>query len=126
MLSAEIDNYAALREENGQEYADRIICRVAEVLCGSFRSMDHIFRLDEDKFVIIMSRLGSTGRDLIPSKIDRINCELQERSEGFAPISLSVGVAFSDGEKSGGSVFQDANTALENMKEIRKSGDVMD
>jgi diguanylate cyclase (GGDEF)-like protein len=125
VLSAEIDNYAALKKENGQEYADRVLCRVAEVLCGNFRSMDHIFRLGEDKFVIIMSHLGSTGRDLVPAKIDRINSELQENPEGLAPISLSVGVAFSDLEKPGGSVFQDANTALERMKETSKSGYAM-
>ena len=120
VLSAEVDNYADFKKEKGREYADRVLCRVAEVLCGNFRSMDHIFRLGEDKFVIIMTRLGSTGRDLISLKIDRINCELQENPEGLAPISLSVGVAFSDGEKPGGSVYRDANTALERMKEMRQ------
>ena len=122
VLSAEIDNFAVFRKENDRAYADRIVCRVAEVLRSSFRSMDHIFRLREDKFIIIMSRLDSTGRDLISSKIDRINHELQKGAEGLAPVSLSVGVAFSDREKPGGSVFQDADTALERMKEIRTAG----
>lgn len=122
VLSAEINNYENIHKEKGQEYAEHVVIRVAEVLRGNFRSMDHIFRLREDKFVIIMSRLSSTGKELISSKIERINHELREGDDSLAPISLSVGVAFSDLEKPGGDVFQDADTALERMKEIRTAG----
>ena len=122
VLSAEIDSYANFRKEKGREYAGRVVLRVAEALRSNFRSMDHIFRLREDKFVIIMSRLGSAGKDLIFSKIDRINHELREGGGDLAPISLSVGIAFSDREKPDGNVFEDADTALERMKEIRTAG----
>ncbi len=122
VLAAEIDNYSAFLRENGRENADRVVRRVADVLRGSFRSMDHICRLRDDKFVIIMANLSSKGRELVSAKIDRINHELRENPDGLAPISLSVGVAFSDRKKPEGVVFQDADTALERMKEIRAAG----
>ena len=125
VLAAEIDNYFFYKQEKGQEYVNRVVCRVADVLRGNFRSMDHICRLREDKFVIIMASLSSKGTDLISAKIDRINHELQENPDGLAAISLSVGVAFSDREKTEGNVFQDADTALERMKEIRMAGYVV-
>ena len=75
--------------------------------------------------MIIMASLSSKGTDLISAKIDRINHELQENPDGLAAISLSVGVAFSDREKTEGNVFQDADTALERMKEIRMAGYVV-
>ena len=122
VLAAEIDNYSALRQENGQEYVDHMVRRVADVLRGNFRSMDQICRLREDKFVIIMTSLGSKGRNLVTTKIDHINFELWENPDGLAPISLSVGVAFSDRNKPEEDIFQDAETALERMKEIRTAG----
>ena len=120
VLAAEIDNYSALRQENGQEYVDHMVRRVADVLRGNFRSMDQICRLREDKFVIIMTSLGSKGRNLVTTKKDHINFELRENPDGLAPISLSVGVAFSDRNKPEEDIFQDAETALERMKEIRR------
>ena len=122
VLAAEIDDYSLFKREKGQEYVDRVVCRVADVLRGNFRSMDHICRLREDKFVIIMANMDSKGMDLISSKIDRINHELRKNPDGLATISMSVGVAFSDREKTEGNVFQDADTALERMKEIRMAG----
>ena len=99
-----------------------MVRRVADVLRGNFRSMDQICRLREDKFVIIMTSLGSKGRNLVTTKIDHINFELWENPDGLAPISLSVGVAFSDRNKPEEDIFQDAETALERMKEIRTAG----
>lgn len=122
VLAAEIDDYSLFKREKGQEYVDRVVCRVADVLRGNFRSMDHICRLREDKFVIIMANMDSKGMDLISSKIYRINHELRKNPDGLATISMSVGVAFSDQEKTEGNVFQDADTALERMKEIRMAG----
>ena len=99
-----------------------MVRRVADVLRGNFRSVDQICRLREDKFVIIMTSLGSKGRNLVTTKIDHINFELRENPDGLAPILLSVGVAFSERNKPEGDVFQDAETALERMKEIRTAG----
>ena len=54
-------------------------------------------------------------------KLDRINRALADAPEGQEPISLSVGVAFSDRSDPGGDVFEDADIALRRMKQMRRT-----
>ena len=122
VLIAEIDQYDEIKRTHGQKYVDRIACRVADVLRKSFRSVDHICRLQENEFSVIMTRVTSEGNDMVFSKIDQLNSILREGEEGSQPISLSVGVAFSDREKPDGDVFQDADTALKRLKQMKHTG----
>ena len=122
VLIADIDDYAAIRRERGRVYANDMVCRVADVLRNSFRSVDHICRLKEDEFVVIMTRVTSSQKELVFSKIECINHTLQVGTDELQPITLSVGVAFSDREQPDGDVFQDADTALQRMREIRQAG----
>ena len=122
VLIAEIDDYAQTKKERGREYADRVVCRVADTLRRCFRSVDHICRLQEDEFAVIMTRVTSAGKDLIAGKIDQVHRALREGQEDAPPISLSVGVAFSDREQPSGDVFQDADTALKRLKAMKQTG----
>ena len=122
VLIADIDDYAEIRRSRGRVYANQVVARVADVLKRSFRSVDHICRLREDEFVVIMTRVTSSQRELVFSKIEHFNHILREPTPELAPISLSVGIAFSDREQPDGDVFQDADTALQRMREIRRSG----
>ena len=122
VLIAEIDDFGRIKHEHGKEYTDRIVCHVADTLRDNFRSVDHICRLQEDEFAVIMSRVTSTGKDLVTEKIEQINFELSEKTADHIPVTLSVGVAFSDRERPDGDVFQDADTALKRMKEMKQTG----
>ena len=121
VVIATVDGYTALRESKGKACADRVIQRVANVLRGTFRSADHVCRLQEDEFVIILTRITSAMQKQVLGKIDRINQALADAPEGQEPISLSVGVAFSDRSDPGGDVFEDADTALRRMKQMRRT-----
>ena len=92
------------------------------MLKDSFRSSDHICRLKEDEFVVIMSRMRSSMQALVFDKVEKVNEMLLSDSEGQTPVSLCVGVAFSDREKANGDIFQDADTALRRMKQVRHCG----
>lgn len=121
VVIATVDGYKALRESKGKACADRVIQRVANVLRGTFRSADHVCRLQEDEFVIIMTRITSAMQKQVFQKLDRINRALADAPEGQEPISLSVGVAFSDRSDPGGDVFEDADIALRRMKQMRRT-----
>ena len=54
--------------------------------------------------------------------MEQVNAVLQEPEGDVGPLSLSVGVAFSDREKPEGDIFQDADTALMRMKQVRHCG----
>ena len=95
---------------------------MADVLRKSFRSVDDICRLKEDEFVVIMTRVSSSMQALIFDKVERANQELQTPCGELQPLTLSVGVAFSDRERPEGDVFQDADTALIRVKQMRRCG----
>lgn len=58
----------------------------------------------------------------IQEKITAMNQELSEPTDGLPAVSLSVGVAFSDRENPGESIFKDADKALYQIKEHGKHG----
>ena len=122
VLIAEVDRYDSIKRKKGGAYADKLICRIAGVLKSSFRSVDHICRLSENEFVVIVTRVTQANKETVFSKINRINAELQSEKDGIEPVELVVGVAFSDRSQPGGDVFRDADTALQRMKEIKNSG----
>ena len=122
VLIADIDDYALIKKEKGRGYADKAVLKVADVLRKSFRSVDDICRLKEDEFVVIMTRVDGTMQTLIYDKVEQVNRILREPDGELQPVSLSVGVAFSDREKPEGDIFQDADTALIRMKQMRRCG----
>ncbi len=123
VLLATIDDYESIKETRGRGYGDQAVKKVASVLRNSFRSVDDICRLQEDEFVVIMTRMNSEMKSLVFDKVEQVNTVLQEEGEdGIIPLSLSVGIAFSDREKPVGDIFQDADTALYRMKEVRHCG----
>ena len=125
VILATVDNYRTLSAEKGKECAGQMLRRVAEVLRGSFRSTDDICRLQEDEFAIIMSRITGAMQELVLEKIEKISKTLTNAPEGQDPVLLSVGVAFSDRTDPQGDVFENAETALRRMKQMRQDACVV-
>ena len=122
VLIADLDGYEEIRGGKGQAYADRVVRHVADVLKTSFRSTDPICRIREDEFAVIMTRMSTSMQALVFDKLEHINELLHTPEDDLMPVSLSVGVAFSDRPKPEGDVFQDADTALRRMKQMRHCG----
>ena len=122
VMIASVDGYESIKGSKGQACADEVVRRVANALHKNFRSSDHICRLREDEFVILMTRMNSAMRALVFDKIEKVNDLLASDGEGLPPMSLSVGVAFSDRQKPTGDIFEDADIALQRMKQVRHCG----
>ncbi len=122
VLIAQIDRYEQIRQTYGRDCVDRVVCRVAEVLRKSFRSVDHICRLQSDEFAVIVTRVTSEEKEFVLTKIEQVNQTLQAEKENMPAVSLSVGVAFSNREHPEGDIFQDADTALKRLKDKNQSG----
>ena len=112
VLIADIDDFAAKKEEYGAEKTERVIRLAANVLRSSFRSVDFICRIREDEFVVIMTRVGKAMQQMIFEKIVQINDALLHPGDDLPPISFSVGVAFGDRDDQEGDIFQAADAAL--------------
>ena len=102
----------ALKSGQGYDCADQAVKRTAEVLRQSFRSTDSIYRLDEDRFAVIMTRITSGMKKLVMEKAEQVNSLLGQPEDGLPPVSLSAGIAFSDLTAPDGDVFRDAENAL--------------
>ena len=121
VMIAQVNGYTELRKSRGRDFADRTICQIADVLRKSFRSVDHICRLREDEFAVIMTRVTSEEKSLVTDKIEQVSRAMRPEG-GQPPLSLSIGVAFSDRDNPSGDVFEDADIALKRLKDANQAG----
>ena len=91
----------------GREKNDSIR-RVSEALRHYFRSVDLIFRLQENEFAVIMTRVTGELKQLISEKIADINREI-------APLAIYAGAALNDRENPSESMLDDADQALKSV-----------
>ena len=122
LILAHVDGFEALRTERGAAVADRVAVRVAGALRNSFRSVDLLCRISDDAFVVIMTRADSGIRNLIVNKVAQINAALGEPEGDLPPVTLSVGVAFSDRENPGEDILLDAEAAMNRVKGNERGG----
>ena len=122
LILIDVDYFKSVNDTYGHAVGDRVLKRVADILRSSFRSVDIICRIGGDEFAVIMTRVNSSMRQLVENKIDRANQILQHPKDDLPPVSLSVGVAFSDRENPKGDIFKDADTALYRVKEAGRKG----
>ena len=122
LLIIDVDYFKTVNDTYGHAVGDRVLKRVAEILQHSFRSVDIICRIGGDEFVVVMTRVNSSMGQLVLNKIRHANDLLQHPKDDLPPVTLSVGVAFSDRENPQGDIFTDADTALYQVKQAGRNG----
>ena len=122
LILIDVDYFKSVNDTYGHAVGDRVLKRVAELMRASFRSVDILCRIGGDEFVVVMTRVNSSLSALVREKIERMNDLLQHPKDDLPPVSLSVGVAFSDRKNPTGDIFQDADAALYKVKEAGRRG----
>lgn len=122
LILVDVDVFKSVNDTYGHAVGDAVLKRVAELLTKAFRSIDHICRIGGDEFSVIMVEMTSDLKYTIEDKIAAVNEQLSCETGGMPPVSLSVGVAFSDRENPGEDIFKDADQALYYVKENGKHG----
>ncbi|MBQ3372658.1 MAG: EAL domain-containing protein [Oscillospiraceae bacterium] len=122
LLLIDVDYFKSVNDTYGHAVGDRVLKKVAELLKTSFRSVDILCRIGGDEFAVVMTRVDSSLSGLVFSKIARMNEILQHPKDDLPPVSLSVGVAFSDRENPQGDIFRDADSALYRVKDAGRKG----
>lgn len=121
LLIFDADVFKSINDHFGHETGDGILKKIARVLQSNFRSDDYVCRVGGDEFVVLMVHLHHENKELIETKVNRINQDLADTSDGLPPVSLSVGVAFGRGADSA-EVFRQADMALYYVKEHGRDG----
>ena len=122
LILVDVDTFKSVNDGNGHAVGDAILKKVARLLTVTFRNIDYICRIGGDEFAIIMVEMTSDLSYTITEKITEINRQLSNPDDGLPPVSLSVGVAFTDRKDPGKSQFTDADSALYYTKEHGKHG----
>lgn len=122
LILIDVDTFKSVNDNHGHAVGDDILKRVAWLLTITFRTIDYVCRIGGDEFAIIMVEMTSDLSYTIEEKITEINRRLALGENGLPPVSLSVGVAFTDRKNPGKSQFTDADTALYYTKEHGKHG----
>ena len=122
LILIDVDYFKQVNDTYGHAVGDRVLKRVADLMKASFRSVDILCRIGGDEFVVVMTRVNSSMSQLVKDKITRINDLLQHPKDDLPPVSLSVGVAFSDRKNPQGDIFKDADAALYQVKEAGRKG----
>lgn len=123
LILVDVDTFKTVNDTYGHAVGDVILKKVARLLTTTFRTIDYVCRIGGDEFAIIMVEMTSDLSYTITEKIIEINRQLKNVEDKNIPaVSLSVGVAFTDRENPGKSMFADADSALYYTKEHGKSG----
>ena len=122
LIIIDVDSFKTVNDTYGHTVGDEALKKVAGLLSCAFRSIDHICRIGGDEFAVIMVEMTSDLQYTIQEKIDAVNESLAQAEGKLPPLSLSVGVAFSDRENPTGTIFEDADAALYQRKAHGKAG----
>ena len=122
LILVDVDTFKSVNDTFGHQTGDAILKKVSWLLLTTFRTIDYVCRIGGDEFAIIMVEMTSDLSYTITEKITEINRQLAIPEKNLPSVSLSVGVAFTDRENPGKSLFTDADTALYYTKEHGKSG----
>lgn len=122
LLLADVDRFKLINDQHGHETGDKVLKSVADTLLASFRADDMVCRIGGDEFAIVMERADSSLTELVRSKMARVADALAHPVDGLPPVTLSVGVAFSDQKPDGVSLYKCADLALYRIKKGGRNG----
>lgn len=120
-LIIDVDKFKLINDCYGHEIGDQILKKVAKHLSDTFRAQDYVARIGGDEFAVIMTNSTRELQPVIQNKAESMNQFLKTPDDGLPPISLSIGIAFSD-KGFPEELYSQADRALYQVKENGRCG----
>ena len=121
LLLIDMDNFKYINDNYGHAGGDTALKELARLLTETFRTDDYVARIGGDEFAAILPNCSRQAANIIKQKILSVNEKLVNIKDNIKPVSVSVGVAFSDSGFSE-DLFKNADRALYIVKEKGKRG----
>lgn len=96
LIFVDVDKFKNINDTYGHSIGDEILKKISRALVSEFRVIDCVSRFGGDEFAVIMMNATSETREIICSKMNKINNVLRDISDGLPTVTVSTGVAFSD------------------------------
>lgn len=120
MMLFDVDDFKTINDTYGHEAGDKVLVKLARVLKNSFRAEDYVCRIGGDEFVVFLMHAAEMPQSLIVGKIQEINKELTESSDGLPPATVSVGIAHGAGASGAADLFHKTDAAMYQAKQSGK------
>ena len=95
-IIVDVDQFKSVNDTHGHEAGDVALVRVAGILKKNFSSTDVVARYGGDEFVVLQPNKTEKDRADIESTLKQINESLKNPEGNEIPLSVSMGVAFSE------------------------------
>ena len=122
LMLIDVDYFKGVNDTYGHDTGDAVLKKVAGLIEHSFRGTDYPCRIGGDEFAVIMTQAHPEMRGVVEEKIETVAASLLDTSDGLPPITISVGVAFSDKHEGQPDLFKAADRALYVVKERGRNG----
>lgn len=125
LLMLDIDDFKTVNDRFGHQAGDRALRELADILKSSFRKMDIVARYGGEEFVVIFPEVDMASARLAAERL-RLTIEgnlfLKEEAEPELRMTISIGIAYLNGETEGGAeLLQKADDALNSAKRLGKN-----
>ena len=100
LMYADLDGLKQINDTFGHQEGDMALIKVAEILKATFRASDIVARLAGDEFVVLVIETGGVRADAITARLQEKLEALIAREDRRYKLSLSMGVACYDPERS--------------------------
>lgn len=122
LLLIDADNFKEINDTYGHQTGDKVLMKIADAIRHNFRSDDYICRIGGDEFVVFMVHTDKSQKDLVALKIQQINKELADTSDGIPAVSISAGIIHGSDVSDVNDLLRKGDSALYSSKNNGKHG----
>ncbi|MDX6587989.1 MAG: hypothetical protein QOI31_2462 [Solirubrobacterales bacterium] len=125
VLFLDIDHFKALNDTLGHMAADALLTQVGERVTGTMREIDTVARFGGDEFVVLCEDLGTDVDKEVKVLTGRLISAFElpfPLNDGPHTLTVSIGIALSDGNLDGEALVRNADVALYRSKDDGRGG----
>jgi len=117
LLFIDCDKFKQVNDQYGHDCGDKVLAHVATKLQGLIRENDRCFRYAGDEFVVVLASQNLQEAELASTRLSQffINNPMPYQDKTL-PMTITCGVAASDGKRSMNELLKEADRNLYHLK----------